>query len=117
MSKPLHRRLVDILGEEEAEQFFARLTGAPTMVDCILIEWLLRPRGRRRAPLVVREQIVAAVVRTYTDLIENDPDCRKPAYAASETASRHGCSYRTVERYLEISRRRAGRIVTVDVDD
>jgi hypothetical protein len=103
-------RLVRVLGEEEAGLLVDRLfAGALTTVDCILIEWLLRPRGRRRVPKVVREQVAMKTVSAYKKLRarRGHEGVRKNALADMPG----NVSLRTIERSQAIIRRKGERVV------
>jgi hypothetical protein len=112
-------RLVRLLGEEEAGLLIDRLfAGALTTVDCILIEWLLQPRGRRKAPKVVREQVALRRIRVYKKLRAREGHDGLSKHALADMPDRE--SRRTITRARTLlNEKRRDRVVEVtpEADD
>jgi hypothetical protein len=115
MKKTPYRRLLDILGEEESEQFFARLlTAAPTMLDCILIEWLFRPTKngkRRRMPLVIREHVAMRRTLAFENLRGREGNDGVLKNVLADMPGKG--SLRTISRSRDLLKQKGSRVVQV----
>jgi hypothetical protein len=109
----MSKRLIKLIGSDDAESLRARLlTNTSTMLDCILIEYLLWPSKegkRRKLPKVWKEQIAIAAARKYQEL---------RARGGNDGAHKNvrgdlGLPERTLRDRLATAKRKRGRIFTV----